>query len=68
MPLFSRLRDTLDELRDYRYYAEDMLHPSETAINYIWDYFTQMTCSKHIQTQIKTQEKLYKRRAHVDRY
>lgn len=29
----------VDELRDYRYYANDMLHPSETAINYIFDRF-----------------------------
>lgn len=26
----------LDELRDYRFYADDMLHPSQTAIDYIW--------------------------------
>lgn len=26
----------LDELRDYRFYSEDMLHPSQTAIDYIW--------------------------------
>jgi len=31
----------LDELRDYRYYASDMLHPSETAINYIWERFSE---------------------------
>ena len=30
----------LDELRDYRYYAGDMLHPSETAIDYIWTRFS----------------------------
>jgi hypothetical protein len=29
----------LDDLRDYRFYAADMVHPSETAVNYIWDYF-----------------------------
>jgi len=29
----------MDELRDYRFYAEDMMHPSQTAINYIWDLF-----------------------------
>jgi hypothetical protein len=29
----------LDELRDYRFYAEDMLHPNQTAINYIWEKF-----------------------------
>ncbi len=26
----------MDELRDYRFYAEDMLHPSQSAIDYIW--------------------------------
>src|SRR5690606_6417218 len=26
----------LDELRDYRFYAEDMLHPNQLAIDYIW--------------------------------
>jgi len=29
-----------DELRDYRFYASDMLHPSEVAEDYIWDKFT----------------------------
>lgn len=29
----------LDELRDYRFYAEDMTHPSSTAIEYIWECF-----------------------------
>jgi len=29
----------MDELRDYRFYAEDMLHPSVTAINYLWERF-----------------------------
>ena len=30
----------MDDLRDYRYYKEDMLHPSDMAISYIWDAFT----------------------------
>ncbi len=29
----------LDELRDYRFYAPDMLHPSATAVDYIWERF-----------------------------
>ena len=29
----------MDELRDYRFYNVDMLHPSEVAIDYIWDKF-----------------------------
>ncbi|MGS2739004.1 GSCFA domain-containing protein [Sinomicrobium sp. M5D2P17] len=34
----------MDELRDYRFYAEDMLHPNRTAIEYIWEKFA----SSHI--------------------
>ena len=29
----------MDELRDYRFYSDDMLHPSQQAINYIWEQF-----------------------------
>ena len=29
----------MDELRDYRFYTEDMLHPNQTAIDYIWIQF-----------------------------
>ena len=29
----------IDDLRDYRYYADDMLHPSSRAVEYIWDFF-----------------------------
>ncbi len=31
----------MDELRDYRYYVTDMIHPSEMAINYIFERFTE---------------------------
>ncbi|HZV43779.1 MAG TPA: GSCFA domain-containing protein, partial [Saprospiraceae bacterium] len=30
----------MDQLRDYRYYAGDLIHPSETAIDIIWDHFS----------------------------
>lgn len=30
-----------DELRDYRFYAKDMLHPSEQAVEYIWEVFSE---------------------------
>jgi hypothetical protein len=30
----------MDDLRDYRFYNDDMLHPSTTAIIYIWDAFS----------------------------
>lgn len=31
----------MDELRDYRFYADDMLHPSLVAVDYIWEQFQQ---------------------------
>lgn len=31
----------LDELRDYRFYADDMLHPSPLAIRYLWERFSE---------------------------
>lgn len=30
----------MDELRDYRFYSEDMLHPSKLAVDYIWQLFS----------------------------
>ena len=32
-----------DELRDYRFYAADMLHPTEQAVDYIWERFSDST-------------------------
>ena len=29
----------IDDLRDYRFYAEDMVHPNYTATNYVWEKF-----------------------------
>lgn len=31
-----------DELRDYRFYREDMLHPTDQAVEYIWQRFAEM--------------------------
>ncbi|MCV9386214.1 GSCFA domain-containing protein [Reichenbachiella ulvae] len=32
----------MDELRDYRFYKEDMIHPSAQAEQYIWEYFQEV--------------------------
>ena len=36
----------MDELRDYRFYKEDMIHPSELAIDYIWECFKNVWISE----------------------
>jgi hypothetical protein len=33
----------IDDLRDYRFYAEDMVHPNYAATNYVWEKFV-TTC------------------------
>ncbi len=35
----------MDDLRDYRFYAEDMLHPSSVAVDYIFEKFSDATMS-----------------------
>ena len=45
----------MDDLRDYRFYADDMLHPSQSAIEYIWGKFSDAFFNKptrDLQTQI----------------
>ena len=39
----------LDELRDYRFFAPDMLHPSEQAVDYIWEKFRLAAFSPELQ-------------------
>ena len=34
---FPAYEIVMDELRDYRFYATDMLHPSEQAVEYVWE-------------------------------
>ncbi|WP_394750165.1 GSCFA domain-containing protein [Spongiimicrobium salis] len=36
----------MDELRDYRFYAADMIHPNTVAIDYIWEKFKQVWISE----------------------
>ena len=50
----------LDELRDYRFYAQDMLHPSDLAINYIWEQFANNHLTSESRSFIKEWEKIRK--------
>ena len=43
----------IDDLRDYRFYKRDMLHPSDTAVDYIWKYFSKSFFSEATQDLIK---------------
>lgn len=43
----------LDDLRDYRFYKPDMIHPSAEAEDYIWEHFTQRYASAPLKEFIK---------------
>ncbi|WP_114749982.1 GSCFA domain-containing protein [Pleomorphovibrio marinus] len=47
----------LDDLRDYRFYAEDLIHPSKLAEDYIWEKFIQVFMEKSV---IETYEAILK--------
>lgn len=38
---FPAYEIVIDELRDYRFYKEDMVHPTNQAVNYVWDKFSE---------------------------
>lgn len=54
----------LDELRDYRFYAPDMLHPSEVAVDYIWSRFSETYFTDRTLQLKKRIEQLVADRAH----
>lgn len=50
----------MDELRDYRFYAEDMIHPNQTAIDYIWEKFSEVWFSEEAIETMKEVETIQK--------
>jgi lysophospholipase L1-like esterase len=48
----------MDDLRDYRFYEEDMIHPSAQAIDYIWGHFCDSLMNKDSLTFIETWKKI----------
>ena len=55
----------MDDLRDYRFYAEDMIHPNTVAIDYIWEKFKYCFFSHETLEYIKEMHKLVKAIGHI---
>lgn len=53
-----------DELRDYRFYGEDLLHPSPTAISIVWERFLQSAVPAGELQQIAANEKAARMSSH----
>ncbi|MDT0556127.1 GSCFA domain-containing protein [Patiriisocius hiemis] len=50
---FPSFEIMLDELRDYRFYKQDMLHPNETAITIIWERFKNVWVASETETTLQ---------------
>lgn len=50
---FPAYEIVLDELRDYRFYASDMLHPSDEATAYIWQCLKECAMSERMQDYLR---------------
>jgi len=48
----------MDDLRDYRFYAEDLVHPSQQAIDYIWEKFSEAYFDKETQKIVREFESI----------
>ena len=61
---FPAYEIVLDELRDYRFYQPDMLHPSEQAVEYIWQRFGETFFSERTLTFLKEWKPIREALAH----
>ncbi|MBR1727194.1 MAG: GSCFA domain-containing protein [Muribaculaceae bacterium] len=61
---FPAYEIVMDDLRDYRFYATDMVHPSEVAIEYIWQMFQATYFDDRSAQAIARCERVSKRLAH----
>jgi hypothetical protein len=61
---FPSYEIVMDELRDYRFYAQDMLHISELAVDYIWQKFSNCYFDEKTMMMNKDFVKLYLMKNH----
>jgi hypothetical protein len=58
----------LDELRDYRFYADDLFHPSEMAIDYLFERFTESFMDTETRLLLAEVDKILKSLEHKPLY
>ncbi len=61
---FPAFEIMLDDLRDYRFYATDMVHPSDVAIEYIWQTFQATYFDDRTAQAVARCERVWKRLMH----
>ncbi len=61
---FPSYEIVLDELRDYRFFADDLVHPTSLAISYLWERFGKVFFSAETQSVMKEVAEIRKALAH----
>lgn len=61
---FPAFEIMLDDLRDYRFYASDMVHPSDVAVEYIWQAFQAAYLDDRSALAVARCERIHKRLQH----
>lgn len=62
---FPAYEIVLDELRDYRFYDADMVHPTDLAVDVVWDRFQHVTMEPAVCEQAHRNRKQHKRQTHI---
>ncbi len=57
---FPSYEIVMDELRDYRFYAKDLVHPNEIAIDYIWQKFLESWIDRECHLTMEKVDKIHK--------
>ncbi len=61
---FPSYEIVLDELRDYRFFSKDLVHPSQQAIDYVWERMRDVFCSENTKGLMKKIESFRKLEQH----
>ena len=54
----------IDDLRDYRFFERDMMHPTAQAVDYVWQFFSDTYFSEETKTVVREVEKIKAMQAH----
>jgi len=61
---FDSYEIMMDELRDYRFYSRDMCHPSDVAVDIIWERFQQTYMTEATRDCARQNEKVWRQQQH----
>ncbi len=64
---FPAFEMMIDDLRDYRFYRDDKVHPTDLAVDYIWGHFRRWAYTGEIETYCDHREQLMRRLQHRHR-